>query len=90
MFLCALNRVLLVILTLSLASSLFAQEKNADPLGTWEWERKFNDNSMAFKLTLEKGENGKLTGDYTVNRGDNKGEPTKPRQRQFRGRQIGV
>lgn len=70
-----LHRVLLLAFTITFASTLLAQEK-ADPLGTWEWERTFGDNTMAFKLVLTE-EAGKLAGDYTVDRGENFGDPAK-------------
>lgn len=66
------------VLTLALTSLSSGQEKaTPDPAGTWEWERTFNDNPMAFKLTLERDDSGKLDGSYTVKRGNNDGDATK-------------
>lgn len=70
-------RALLFLVAVSCgASYCFAQEKSADPTGTWKWERSFNGNVMSFTLNLTM-EQGKLAGSYIVNRGDEEGEPTK-------------
>ena len=52
MFRITLHSTLLMTVGLALAATAFAQEKPVDAVGTWTWERSWNDNSMAFTLNL--------------------------------------
>jgi hypothetical protein len=51
MFRFSLHSALLLALTVACSASYsLAQEKAADPTGTWTWERSFNDRGMSHLL----------------------------------------
>ena len=70
-----MKRLLPIALTLACGASIAFAEDKVDPTGTWKWERSFNDRSMSFTLDLTQQDNGELTGEYTVKRGDNERDP---------------